>query len=324
MILSKSNIGFFLYHQGFLESSDYQQNFMKITEKRSKNLSFFVKHSNGNNFFVKQQLEYGDYDIQMWQQEVLFYKNVNVQSDFTKLIDFLPNYIGYNLSNKILVLEFLEGYSDLGKTVINDEIGLKIVRFLKTISNISFENTDETNVPWIFNFDNYNHNKRVKNPILKLVSQNTDLVKALNNLTTIWQANCLIHNDIKLNNILINNNQSIKIIDWEMVSVGDGYWDLACFFQSLYFYQIFLNQDIIESKSLLNFLRFVNLTSFYQEDWSNSQKEKIVKFMGAAILLRGSALVENIPVQNFYTMIVRIGSQFLLNPKQYFDIFFHE
>ena len=324
MILSKSNIGFFLYHQGFLESSDYQQNFMKITEKRSKNLSFFVKHSNGNNFFVKQQLEYGDYDIQMWQQEVLFYKNVNIQSDFTELIDFLPNYIGYNLSNKILVLEFLEGYSDLGKTVINDEIGLKIVRFLKTISNISFENTDETNVPWIFNFDNYNHNKRVKNPILKLVSQNTDLVKALNNLTTIWQANCLIHNDIKLNNILINNNQSIKIIDWEMVSVGDGYWDLACFFQSLYFYQIFLNQDIIESKSLLNFLRFVNLTSFYQEDWSNSQKEKIVKFMGAAILLRGSALVENIPVQNFYTMIVRIGSQFLLNPKQYFDIFFHE
>jgi thiamine kinase-like enzyme len=324
MILSKSNIGFFLYHQGFLKSSDYQQNFLEITEKRSKNLSFFVKHSNGNNFFVKQQLEYGDYDIQMWQQEVLFYKNVNIQSNFTKIIDFLPNYIGHNLSNKILVLELLEGYSDLEKTIIDDEKGLKVVHFLKTISSISFENTDETNVPWIFNFDNFNHNKSIENPIFKLVSKNNDLVKALNNLTNLWQPNCLIHNDIKLNNILINNSQSIKIIDWEMVSIGDSYWDLACFFQSLYFYKIFSNKDIVEAKSLLNFLRFDNLTSLYQKDWSESQKEKLIKFMGAAIILRGSALVETISVQNFYTMIVQIGTQFLLNPKQYFDIFFHE
>jgi thiamine kinase-like enzyme len=195
---------------------------------------------------------------------------------------------------------------------------------MKTISNISFKNTEETNVPWIFNFDNYNPHKRFENPIFKLVSQNNDLVKALNNLTALWQPNCLIHNDIKLNNILINDNQTIKIIDWEMVSIGDRYWDLACFFQSLYFYKILSNQDIIESKSLLNFLRFDKLTSFYQEDWSDSQKEKLIKFMGAAIILRGSALVEIISSQNFYTMIVQIGSSFLLNPKQYFDIFFHE
>ena len=193
----------------------------------------------------------------MWQQEVLFYKNVSIQSNFTPLINYLPNYIGHNLSHKILVLEFLEGYSDLGKTVINDEIGLKIVRFLKTISNILFENTDETNVPWIFNFDNYNHNKRNENPIFKLVSQNNVLVKALSDLSNLWRPNCLIHNDIKLNNILINDNQSIKIIDWEMVSIGDGYWDLACFFQSLYFYKIFSNQTIVESKSLLNFLDLI-------------------------------------------------------------------
>ena len=90
MILSKSNIGFFLYHQGFLKSSDYQQSFMEITEKRSKNLSFLIRHNNGSNFFIKQQLEYGNYDIQMWQQEVLFYKNVSIQSNFTPLINYLP------------------------------------------------------------------------------------------------------------------------------------------------------------------------------------------------------------------------------------------
>jgi serine/threonine protein kinase len=319
MVLSKSNINFFLYHQQILTDYEFQQSPREIIEKKTKNLCFFIKYSNGKYYFIKQQLQYGEYDTQMFQQEVLFYKRVSTMSDLIKLQIFLPNYIGHNLSNNILILELLEDYWDLERTDIDDDKAVQVIQFLKIMSNISLGDADKTNIPWIFNFNSFNHSQ---NPILTLVAQNNNLSQTLTDLISFWQPNCLIHNDIKLNNILINNDQKIKVIDWEMVSIGDSYWDLACFVQSLYFYKIFSSSDIIKSKPLSDFLNFKALTSIYQENWSEVQKEKLIKFIGASIILRGSAIVDSFPSERFYHMITQLGTSFLLNPQQYFNSFF--
>jgi serine/threonine protein kinase len=62
------------------------------------------------------------------------------------------------------------------------------------------------------------------------------LVLSCNNL---WGNDAVVHADIKLSNIILGQD-SIKIIDWENVSLGNVNWDVAGIIQSL-FVEVFTN-----------------------------------------------------------------------------------
>ncbi len=326
MILSPSNISHFLYHKGFINYNDFQENSFKLIEKKTKNLCFVILYKNGTCFFLKQCIPKSNIDFEMWKQEVLFYKNVLKDTELNKLTDFLPNYIGHCLSEKILVLEKLDIKKNQND-IINTENLNQLIEILKVKREIKIPNKGETNIPWIFNLDSFHFDQNFDHNLVTKILKNLSLVSELKKLTTEWNANAIVHNDLKINNLILTNNKKFKIIDWEMVSLGDDLWDLACLFQSIFYHTIAHNSivynltnrtwrlDTIENSS------FKDLTSNYQKKWTQNDKLKVVKFFASIMLMRMFEIKENSDVKN---QMFEIASHLLIKPQLHCNLFFNE
>lgn len=80
--------------------------------------------------------------------------------------------------------------------------------------------------------------------ILRTVQRQPELVRRLDGLTHLWHPTGLIHGDIKAENILVLDATSgdgapvVKLVDWELVQIGDPAWDLAGVLQDLVLFWI--------------------------------------------------------------------------------------
>jgi hypothetical protein len=70
--------------------------------------------------------------------------------------------------------------------------------------------------------------------ILKILQAQEGLSRQLDGLRPLWRPETIIHNDIKSDNILVTpaKDQSsgaveVRLVDWELVQIGDPAWDVA-------------------------------------------------------------------------------------------------
>ncbi|HMF15504.1 MAG TPA: phosphotransferase, partial [Gemmataceae bacterium] len=73
--------------------------------------------------------------------------------------------------------------------------------------------------------------------VLRIVQRSAVMCAGLDAVRDIWLPDCVIHGDIKADNILVDvrdgNCADLRIVDWEMVQRGDPAWDAAGFVQEL-------------------------------------------------------------------------------------------
>lgn len=73
--------------------------------------------------------------------------------------------------------------------------------------------------------------------LLKVLQKNRPIVAGLDGLRTEWRAETLIHNDIKGDNVLVTarpgDGMRVRIIDWELIQIGDPAWDVGAVFRDL-------------------------------------------------------------------------------------------
>jgi hypothetical protein len=70
---------------------------------------------------------------------------------------------------------------------------------------------------------------------IRLLQSQDSLGDQLDRLCQDWHSRCVVHGDIKLDNVLIRRSRSeassdaveVYLVDWEMVQLGDPAWDLA-------------------------------------------------------------------------------------------------
>jgi aminoglycoside phosphotransferase (APT) family kinase protein len=71
--------------------------------------------------------------------------------------------------------------------------------------------------------------------LLSLLQKETALVSGLDRLRNEWTPDTLIHNDLKGDNVLVvldaEGGPSVRIVDWELVQLGDAAWDVGAVFR---------------------------------------------------------------------------------------------
>jgi hypothetical protein len=264
--LDTDNIFKYLATINYCQITD--QTTSKLTFISAKNFNILIAFSDGRNLLIKQELHNdrgqtkGEF-WSAWQMQEL----INRFPDLDRKIGgFLPELIYFDPDNSILIVRYLADCSDLYHYYTNQhkfpvEIARSIGQLLADIHSQTFHQ------PEYQKFWSDAKAKLANNP-RRLASSHSaiDLIDRLNRITPqvfqttpseCWQffrlyqrfpslaavivelgdsitPSCLVHHDLKINNILVDldwtrpGSKVIRLIDWERADWGDPAFDLGC------------------------------------------------------------------------------------------------
>jgi Phosphotransferase enzyme family len=268
IILDSSDIYEYLEKIGYPNLND------KISIINAKNLNIVVKTNDERYLLVKQEIhDCGDSEGEFWAAWRIAKMVEHFPQLGTKISAYLPKILHFDPDNSILVVEYLHDYQDLYQHYIQERqfplaIPSAIGHLLATIHSQTFDrldyqqflDPDRHRLEWRGQTDLRENNElstsytaidiidrlgRITPRVFaempleclqfyKLYQRFPSLTQAIADLGRSIVPSCLIHNDLKLNNILLDldwqnpDSQLIKLIDWERASWGDPAFDLGC------------------------------------------------------------------------------------------------
>jgi serine/threonine protein kinase len=257
--LDTVNVFEYLATLSYCQISD--RNKSKITVIEAKNFNVLIAFEDGRNLLVKQEIHnnigqaVGEF-WSAWQMQELITRFPDLGQ---KISAFLPELMHFDPDNSILVVKYLAEYSDLYQYYTNEhkfpvEVARSIGKLLATIHSQTFQQ------PAYQQFLERDH------PSLARTHSAIELIDRLTRITPqifqvmppeCWQffrlyqrfpslsaavidlgnsitPSCLVHHDLKINNILIDldweqpDSTIVRIIDWERAAWGDPAFDLGC------------------------------------------------------------------------------------------------
>lgn len=159
-------------------------------------------------------------------------ENVVIEHLINEKFDNIPTIVLFDEDYMILGTEYLSNHKPLDKYFeyfktkgewqqIND-IALSLSKVVKSLHSLSVL-SDSLKL----NFDTFFK-------ISKEQKRQEELIKILSEVKEDWDKSCLIHFDLRLNNIMFDKStKNIKIIDWEMACNGHALWDISTIIVSL-------------------------------------------------------------------------------------------
>ncbi|GBF80647.1 phosphotransferase [Aphanothece sacrum] len=362
-LLNSSNIFDYLSQLGLLNL--IEQPLCKIELIEAKNFNLLVTLPNSSQLLVKQE--------RMQKQEKVigeFYGEWRIQNlinQFPELADlqtFLPEMLHFDRDNYILVFSYLQDYQDLSKFYQKEKIfppliAAAIGKALGTIHRDTFNHQVYQNflAENQENLANYHVTHLIQglerltpeifatvpNDGLKffLLYQRYDsLGQSLAELGQAFNPACLTHNDLKLNNILLNNDWEsstdnlVRFIDLERASWGDPAYDLGMLLGS--YLQLWLSNLIInKSLTIEESLRLAviplekiqpsiaALTQAYLRVFPDilSERpdflERVIQFIGLALIQQIQAMIQYQKVfGNMGIVMLQVAKKLLGYPHQ--------
>jgi 5-methylthioribose kinase len=256
-ILDNQNVFEYLANLNYCQISD--QNTSRIQLIEAKNFNLLIAFADGRHLLVKQEISKskdqnkGEFWSVWWMEETIY----RFTEFGMKMRDFVPKPLHFDSENSILIMNFLVDYLDLfiyyeQQKSFLPNIGAAIGKLLGTLHQETYQQQDYRK---FWNscprpIDGYRSEKIIQRlssitpdifgtmpknclQFFRLYQKFPYLNQSILELGKATQPSCLIHNDLKLNNFLIDLNwqdsrsQIIKLIDWERVDWGDPAFDLG-------------------------------------------------------------------------------------------------
>jgi serine/threonine protein kinase len=232
-----------------------------VTVIAAKNFNISIAFADGRNLLVKQEIHNncgqtkGEF-WSAWQMQELLNTFPDLSQEFGA---FLPELICFDSENSILIVRYLADCEDLYQYYTNEhkfpvEVARSIGQLLAAIHSQTFQQPA------------YRQFLERDRPSLASVHPAIELIDRLTRITPqifqvmppeCWQffrlyqkfpslsaavidlgnsitPSCLVHHDLKINNILIDldweqpDSTIVRIIDWERAAWGDPAFDLGC------------------------------------------------------------------------------------------------
>ena len=274
-ILNTDNVFDYLIALNYCTAADRQTS--QITVISAKNFNLAIAFADGKSLLVKQELynHQGKTLGEFWAA----WRIQRLVRDFPdfgdEISDFLPELLHFDPDNSILIVNFRTDYRDLYRYYTEEhqfpiEVAKSIGQLLGTIHSQTFERTeyqeflnDQSAEAAAFNgIKIIDRLSRITPQVFrklpqeclqfyKLYQRFPTLSQAIGELGNSVQPSCLVHNDLKINNILLAldweqpGSKVIRLIDWERANWGDPAFDLGCILGS--YLELWLEGLVISS-----------------------------------------------------------------------------
>jgi hypothetical protein len=218
-----------------------------VYDVSSRHRNIVVLTQSAEGFFVKQPKldEPGALD-----REATFYALASDEGSQLSngLLALLPSFRFYDQKRKLLVLQAPREAEDLLSfhSRIDGfplDVAACIGRMLGTVHSTPTKGTEPDGplqnlprtIPWILSL----HTQRplpsevsnaADSPVLNIVHRYPQFASSLQALLDRWRIRSLIHGDIKFANIIrcsMEEQSDLKLVDWELVDLGDPLWDVG-------------------------------------------------------------------------------------------------
>lgn len=291
MQLNIHNVCEYLLDKNYLKPEGvFASGFYYIEESR-RNKNFLIRTPNNSGILLKQVRAFELAKTYSIENEARIYWLVKNENSFADLKIYLPHFIGFDSSSYILAIELLVGYYDLlnyyeSNYNFIDAIPIKQAQILNSFHNTldfysesNIANLFKGGIPWIFNLPDaspqeVNLISKADYEIFYYIRNNEEFCQQIRLLKQNWDSNSVIHGDIKMPNFLINHNLDVKLIDWEMVQIGDYLWDVAGVFNDYFLFWTNLkhtNNGNIPKNTEANLFKSLNVF------WSAYERNSIKK-----------------------------------------------
>jgi thiamine kinase-like enzyme len=260
-LLSSHNIFKYLIKKGICEPTELPPS--QIKSKSAKNFNLLVDFANDRHLLVKQERFYDAKVINNeFTEEWRIHQWLKTFSEVNHISSMISEAIFFDDKNSIIIFNYLANYCDLDDyytrennfvTIIAEQIGKAIA----TIHRCSLDREDYQQFlfldnPKITQNPNFLRGLRKIKPevfawvtndnlkFFKLYQRYASFEQAIAQLQTVYQRRCLIHNDFKLSNILLDlqwqrsltdrdslSQNMVRLIDWEKCTWGDPGHDLG-------------------------------------------------------------------------------------------------
>ncbi|MBV8729105.1 MAG: phosphotransferase [Acidobacteriia bacterium] len=239
MILTTRNLSDYLLSRGLLSYDTIVDGDLIITDASHRNRAFRVLRGPNPGYFIKQIRQWDPVSIACWEQEDACYRRLSRER-------FLPKHYASDVESRIIVIalasasETLSQYHRrLGSCPVST--GRMQGAALAALHRVTHGTGASGKIPWILSvhetnpawFDSLSPaNAR----LLEIVQGYPEYCDLLSGLRNAWTPSCLIHGDVKWDNMLICNSESpdpeLLLVDWEMGVFGDPCWDIGSVFQA--------------------------------------------------------------------------------------------
>jgi len=239
-----------LLRLGLLSPQDVVTQDIRATEYVGRNHLVRIERSGAPCYIVKQPRDASTPDaVTMWMEATIFWLSAH-DATFAVLAPWIPKYYHYDEPNKLLTIELVAASDSLlnrqmagaaGAPRLWHDVGRAFGTLHGPASQVLREERVRrlfrSGIAWALTLGQpgspYQPGTAAAQSILAAVMQRPDAIAALAQARADWRDAHIVHGDAKAANVLMLDDGSVRVIDWEIAALGDGLWDIAGMIHSL-------------------------------------------------------------------------------------------
>ncbi|MBL8814342.1 MAG: phosphotransferase [Planctomycetaceae bacterium] len=303
MFVTQHNIVHFLLTRGHVSAASVIHRTCRVEDCSSRNRCFKVAFSDSSGIFVKQARQTDSITKKCLEIEAECLRLFARSSHGSTIASFVPDLVEYDEGRSILCTTLISNSMSMRAMQLeNPEYRLPLAKAVGTVLAafhvLPIEETTEQlpdaahhRVPTLL------HGRSlISSPaddpagVYARIQEYPEYVKLVRESTAYWHADGLTHGDIRWDNILVVESQTVpqvSIVDWELAGIGDTAWDVAGVIQS---YLIDWSANRLNTEELQILVREF-LTSYL--DVRGLPAEETTAYLRRAIIYSGCRLIQS-------------------------------
>jgi aminoglycoside phosphotransferase (APT) family kinase protein len=232
-VLGHEEVAGYLLRRGLLSAEAVVGGGVVVREVSSRNRNFAVEVDGGSSYLLKQGRSADGAATVAREAAVL--EEVGSRGEEVKAR--LPEIVGYDAGEGVLVLELLRGAEDLRtrqtrRKEFPEHLGEQLGGALGTLHRELQETYPPAPTPWVLSLHRpdtgvFRDASAANLELIGIVQNAEGVGERLDELRRGWRVETLIHQDAKWENCLIAGDDRLYLVDWELAVAGDPHWDLG-------------------------------------------------------------------------------------------------